>query len=83
MLPFSVDTAAIARDWQTARDSIASVLTAKQSAPLDQITLPDEARVATEIYVGQRQRIAVLNEELQHVIIGVMERGFYSLLKYL
>lgn len=39
----AVDTATIVRDWRTAREALAAALTAKQAAPLERMTLAQEA----------------------------------------
>jgi wobble nucleotide-excising tRNase len=61
----SVDTATIARDWRAAREGVVSTLTAKQAAPLERMTLPQEARAALAAYEAHRQEIVTLNVALQ------------------
>ncbi|MBN1459817.1 MAG: AAA family ATPase [Armatimonadetes bacterium] len=61
----TVDTAAIARDWRAARDSVSAALAAKQSAPLDRASLPPEARTRIAAYEAHRAGIATLNARLQ------------------
>jgi wobble nucleotide-excising tRNase len=61
---FAMDTAAIVRDWQTARDAIAGVLAAKQAAPLEPSTLPPEVRAAVAAYEAHRQQIVAISNAL-------------------
>lgn len=63
----TLDTAAIARDWRTAREAVAAALTAKQAAPLERMTLPNDARAAVTAYETRRQTVFVLNQQLQQV----------------
>ena len=60
----SIDTAAIAQDWQAARESIDALLTAKQSAPLEQIRLTDEVRTAVTKFEAHRVVLTGLNSQL-------------------
>jgi wobble nucleotide-excising tRNase len=53
----SIDTAAIVRDWNAARESVVAVLRAKQSAPLETIELSNEARDVIAVYERHRQQI--------------------------
>lgn len=64
---FTIDTAAIARDWRAARDALIAVLGAKQAAPLERITLADDVRAALTTYEGHRQMVASVNHQLQQV----------------
>jgi wobble nucleotide-excising tRNase len=48
----AVDTAAIVRDWRSAREAIATALTAKQAAPLERMILAQGARDAVAVYEG-------------------------------
>lgn len=61
----AADTAAMTANWRTARDQIASLLTAKQGSPLDRISLTKDARDAVAAYEVQRQVIERLNDQLQ------------------
>ena len=61
----AADTAAITANWRTARDQIASLLTAKQGSPLDRIGLSSEARASVVAYEIQRQVVERLNDQLQ------------------
>jgi wobble nucleotide-excising tRNase len=60
-----IDTEAIARDWRAVREAMFAVLTAKQSAPLEQLTLSDHDREVVATYERHRERLATLNHSLQ------------------
>jgi wobble nucleotide-excising tRNase len=57
------DTAALAQDWQRARRLVATVLAAKEAAPLEHITLSRETRDAVVAYESHRERIANLSNQ--------------------
>jgi wobble nucleotide-excising tRNase len=61
----SVDTAAIVRDWRAATEAVAAALTAKQAAPLERMTLAQDAHAALAAYEAHRQKIVTLNDALQ------------------
>ncbi len=61
----SLDTAAIARDWRAARETVAAALIAKQAAPLERRTLADDARAAMAAYEEHRQSVVTINQQLQ------------------
>lgn len=61
----AVDTAAIVRDWRSAREAVAAALTGKQAAPLERATLAQGAREAVAAYEGRRHGIAELSAALQ------------------
>lgn len=61
----TLDTAAIARDWRSARDAVEVALSAKQEAPLERMTLSSEVRDAVTEYETHRQIVATLNQQLQ------------------
>jgi wobble nucleotide-excising tRNase len=65
VLEITVDTAAVVRDWQAARESVASLLNRKQSAPLERMELGNDSRVAIGQYEERRQALASLNASLQ------------------
>lgn len=71
MPPFAVDTAPIAQDWQAAWKTVAALLTAKQSAPLEQIKIPEQARTVVAKYEVRRQWIAELDAALQQANIAI------------
>jgi len=54
-----LDTAAIERDWQTARQAVLDALDAKQAAPLEPVALSPDALAAMAGY--EERRIAVAN----------------------
>ena len=61
----AVDTAAIVRDWRSAREAVAAALNGKQAAPLEPMMLAQEARAAVTAYEAHRQAIAGLSSALQ------------------
>jgi len=61
----AVDTAAIVRDWRSAREAITTALTRKQSAPLERMTLPLEVSALVTEYEAHRQAISDLNAAIQ------------------
>jgi wobble nucleotide-excising tRNase len=60
----SLDTADIARVWRVGREAVLSALRAKQVAPLEPISLVDEARTAIEAFDSQRAQITALSRRL-------------------
>ncbi len=60
----SIDTEAIGRDWNAAKECVFTTLTSKQSAPLERFELDDEARNAIVSYEQHRNRIADLSDSL-------------------
>jgi wobble nucleotide-excising tRNase len=60
----SLDTAEIARAWRAAREAVMTVLQAKQSAPLEQMSLSAKDRAAITAFDAHRQSIAALNQQL-------------------
>jgi wobble nucleotide-excising tRNase len=61
----AADTAAVVRDWRSAREAVAASLAVKQAAPLERMTLAQGARDAVAAYEAQRRRIAELSSALQ------------------
>jgi wobble nucleotide-excising tRNase len=61
----SIDTAAIVRDWRSAREAVGATLAAKQAAPLDRAKLSQEALEAIAVYEGHRTTLATLSEQLR------------------
>ena len=61
----AIDTAEIAQSWRAAREAVVALLSAKQSAPLERISLSDDARSAIAEFETHRQRVADLNARLQ------------------
>lgn len=60
-----IDTAAVVRDWRGACDALIALLNVKQAAPLDRITLSATARAAVASYEAHRERLEILNQQLQ------------------
>ena len=63
----ALDTAAIARSWNAARDAIRNLLDAKQAAPLERIMIDVPARAAAAAFDDWRTKIATLSQLLQNV----------------
>ncbi len=60
-----VDTAAIARVWNAARNAVLAVLKAKQSSPLEPVELPEDAQAAIVEYEAARAGIASLSGRME------------------
>lgn len=60
-----VDTAAIGRAWNAARNAVLASLRAKQAAPLESLHLSEEARQALRAYETVCQQVADLSARLQ------------------
>lgn len=61
----TLDTAAIARARNAARDAVLGVLTAKQGAPLEKVPLAAEIKAAVAAYDAYRGTVAEMSQELQ------------------
>ena len=61
----TIDTLMIARDWRTAREAVVDALTAKQGAPLESLSLTNEAKTAISQFQTHRVSISALNQRLQ------------------
>ena len=59
-----IDTAAIAREWNAAKEAILMQLRAKAAAPLEQMALSPQARHAIQIYRARITEVAGLSERL-------------------
>lgn len=59
-----VDTAAIARQWNAAREGVLEQLRAKAAAPLDRMTLSPEVRQAVMDYRARIGEVAALSQRL-------------------
>ncbi len=72
---FTLDTAAIVRDWRAAREAVIAQLAAKQAAPLERLGLSDETRRLVATYEVHRGTIATLNQRLREAnqAIGVVK----------
>jgi len=62
----AVDTAAIAAAWRPAREAVCVLLSAKQAAPLERMSVSDDARVAIAAFEAHRQAVAELSGRIQH-----------------
>ena len=65
VLPIELDTAAVARAWNDAREAVLEPLRQKHAAPLDPITLSDEALAAVREFEARRQEVNALSGRLQ------------------
>jgi wobble nucleotide-excising tRNase len=61
----NVDTAAIARDWRSAREEAVAALTAKRGSPLEPLNLSNEAKDSIYRFETHRSSIIALNQRLQ------------------
>jgi wobble nucleotide-excising tRNase len=61
----ALDTAHVARCWQTARDTIVDAFKAKQGAPLEPMQLSQEALSAIAAYEDEVENVKALNASLQ------------------
>lgn len=70
---FTLDTAAIGRDWRAAREAVVAQLTSKQAAPLERMEVSDETRAFVATYEAHRETITMVNQRLQEAnqAIGV------------
>jgi len=59
-----IDTAAVVRGWNAAREAVRAALTQKRGAPLEKQALDQRARDAIAAYDTLRQRIADLSDAL-------------------
>lgn len=73
-----IDTAAVVRGWNAARETVNAALTAKQAAPLERQALDQPARAALAAYDALRQQIADLSDALiasNDAVRGVQEHA--------
>ena len=73
-----VDTVAIIRDWNAARDNLVMLLTEKQAAPLDPVVIPDNVRTLIQTYEAHRTALIATNQRLQEAnqtIAAVKQRA--------
>ncbi|MCL4686159.1 AAA family ATPase [Myxococcota bacterium] len=59
-----IDTAAVVRDWNAAREAVIAALAAKQASPLERQALDRHARNAIAAYDMQRQHVAEVSDAL-------------------
>ena len=74
----SIDTAAIIRDRQEVRNSLASLLMQKQASPLDPVAIPDDVRAASQVHDANIAVVAALNQQLaqaNQAIAAVKQRA--------
>ncbi|MFH0907950.1 MAG: AAA family ATPase [bacterium] len=67
----AIDTAEIAGTWRAAREAVVTVLHAKQAAPLERMSLSDDARAANAAFETHRQAVAALNQWLQQANVAI------------
>ncbi|MFC2088654.1 AAA family ATPase [Calditrichota bacterium] len=60
----SIDTAAIVRDWNAARDGVVAVLLTKQSTPLESLEITQEVRDAIAVHEEHKKQIEDLSDAL-------------------
>lgn len=60
----NIDTAAVVRAWNNARDMISRALATKQAAPLESLALSEEAHRAISEYETSRAQVAALSAAL-------------------
>jgi wobble nucleotide-excising tRNase len=73
-----VESAATVRDWHAARDALLQLLALKQSAPMNAIAIPDQARSAVQDYEAHRVALTAVNQQIQQAnqsIAGVKQRA--------
>ena len=68
---FTLDTAAIVRDWRAAREAVIAQLTAKQAAPLERMEVSNETRALVTTYEVHRKTITTINQRLQQANQGI------------
>jgi wobble nucleotide-excising tRNase len=61
----TLDTAAVVRDWQAAREAVVVELSAKQAAPLEAMQISDETRTLVANFEAHRDTITAINQRLQ------------------
>ena len=62
---FTIDTSEIFRDYKAARESMLSLITAKQASPLQKLSIPETERAFLEIYRKHIIAIAEINTLLE------------------
>ncbi|MGH8628229.1 MAG: AAA family ATPase, partial [Gammaproteobacteria bacterium] len=60
----TLDTAAIVRDWEAAREAVVAQLSAKQAAPLEAMQLSAESRTLVARFEAHRDTITAINQRL-------------------
>ena len=64
MEAISIETEAITDTWQSAAQALTDALTKKQSSPLDERELNEDARIKFEEYENHRNEITSVNEKI-------------------
>lgn len=59
-----IDTAAVVRSWNCAREAVAKVLAIKQAAPLEPTSLPEDALAAVAAYEAAKADVAACSDSL-------------------
>jgi wobble nucleotide-excising tRNase len=67
----ALDTAAIMRAWNKARDGLRDLLLAKQASPLERREISAEAHAAVTAFETERERFARLNQALQGINVAI------------
>jgi len=62
--PIQIDSAAIIRDWQAARQQLTALLTQKRAAPLDAVAVSETARSAIQLHEINLVAITAINQQL-------------------
>ncbi len=62
-----IDTAAVTRAWQKARDAVRARLLAKQVAPLERMTIDDDMREAVAAFDEWRTQVTIMSDNLRAV----------------
>ena len=73
-----IETAAIIRDWQAARDQLAALLAVKQASPLDPVVVPEGVHTLVQLHVHSIASIFALNQQLtqaNQAIAAVKQRA--------
>lgn len=60
-----IDTAAISRTWTAAREAVLTVLRSKAAAPLEPLSLSEDARAAISAYEVEQKEIQKISSSLQ------------------
>lgn len=73
-----IDSVAIIRDWQAARNELTVLLDQKQASPLEAVAIPDSVRTAVMAHHANVAAIGVLNQQLtqaNQAIAAVKQRA--------
>jgi len=64
LAPIQIDTETIIRDWLSAREQLASLLTQKGTAPLEEVVISDAVRSSVQLHDDNLATIAAINQQL-------------------